>query len=264
MALERAGQLIETRRRERDEADRAKDHFLAMLGHELRNPLAPAMTALQLMRRRYPDVATREVEVVERQIEHLTRLVDDLLDVSRLRRQAISLNREMFDLRDAIGRAAEMTAPIFSERRHELDIRMPEPLIVTGDLVRLAQVFANVFTNAAKYTEPGGHVVVSGTVADDSVIVECRDDGIGMDAELIPRVFELFVQGAPDPNRHQGGLGLGLALVRALVVQHGGTIEARSDGPGKGSTFIVRLPSAAAREARAGGVVTSFAEPGVE
>jgi signal transduction histidine kinase len=130
--------------------------------------------------------------------------------------------------------------------------------------MRLAQVFANLLTNAAKYTQPGGHVVVSANVKDDWVVVECRDDGIGMDAELLPRVFELFVQGAPDPNRHQGGLGLGLALVRTLVVQHGGTIEARSDGPGTGSTFIIRLPSAAAREARAGGVVTPFAEPRVE
>ena len=243
-ALERARELIQTRRRERDEADRAKDHFLAMLGHELRNPLAPVSTALQLMRRRYPEVPARELDVIERQIEHLSRLVDDLLDLSRLRRQRISLKHETFDLRDAIERAAEMTAPIFSERRHELDLRLPEPLMVTGDLVRLAQVFANLFTNAAKYTEPGGHVVVSTHVDNDQVVVQCHDNGIGMDAELLPRVFDLFVQGAPDSDRHQGGLGLGLALVRALVTQHGGTIEARSGGPGQGSTFIVRLPLA--------------------
>ena len=241
-ALERARHLIATRERERDEADRAKDHFLAMLGHELRNPLAPAATALELMRRRYPDVATREVDVIERQIEHLTRLVDDLLDVSRLRRHAIVLKRETFDVRDAIDRAAEMTAPLFTERRHELDMHMPEPLMVTGDVVRLAQVFANVFANAAKYTPPGGQVVVSTAIENDSVVVACRDNGIGMDAELLPRVFDLFVQGAPDANRHQGGLGLGLALVRALVVQHGGTIEAHSNGPGKGSVFTIRLP----------------------
>ena len=240
--LERARRLIETRERERDEADRAKDDFLAMLGHELRNPLAPASTAVQLMRRRHPGASVRELDIIERQLEHLTRLVDDLLDVSRLRRHAISLKRETFDLRDAIERAAEMTTPIFNERKHELDIRTPEPLLVTGDLMRLAQVFANLFANAAKYTEPGGHVLVTAKAEGDWVVVECRDDGIGMDAELIPRVFELFVQGAPDPNRHQGGLGLGLALVRALVAQHGGTIEAHSDGPGTGSVFTVRLP----------------------
>jgi len=241
-ALERARHLIETRERERDAADRTKDQFLAMLGHELRNPLAPVSTAVQLMRRRHPDISVRELDIIERQLEHLTRLVDDLLDVSRLRRQAISLKRETFDLRDAIERAAEMTTPIFNERKHELDIRAPEPLMVTGDLMRLAQVFANLFANAAKYTEAGGHVVVTANVEGDWVVIECCDDGIGMDAELIPRVFELFVQGAPDPDRHEGGLGLGLALVRALVTQHGGTIDAHSDGPGKGSMFTVRLP----------------------
>jgi len=259
-ALQRAKQLIEERARERDEqfaradqarrdaesADRAKDDFLAMLGHELRNPLAPAMTALQLVRRRHPEVAVREVEVIERQLEHIERLVEDLLEVSRLRRQAIRLKQETFDLREAIERAAEMTAPLYTERRHELQLLMPEPLFVTGDVVRLAQVFANLLTNAAKYTKPGGHVEVATRIENDVTVVECRDDGIGMDGDLIPRVFDLFVQGEPDFNLHEGGLGLGLALVRALVEQHGGTIEANSAGRGRGSTFTVRLPSAAA------------------
>lgn len=258
-ALEQARRLLEVRERERDEqfaradqarrdaesADHAKDDFLAMLGHELRNPLAPALTALQLVRRRHAGLAIRELDVIERQIEHMARLVDDLLEVSRLRRQAITLKEETFDLREAVERAAEMTAPLYTERRHTLEVRLPDPLLVAGDLVRMSQVFANLLTNAAKYTDPGGHVEVSAAIDDDTIIVDCRDNGIGMAPELIPRVFDLFVQGAPDFNRHEGGLGLGLALVRTLVEQHGGTIEAESDGPGRGSTFVVRLPCAA-------------------
>ena len=257
-ALEQARQLLEVRERERDEqfaradqarrdaesADHAKDDFLAMLGHELRNPLAPALTALQLVRRRHADLAIRELAVIERQIEHMARLVDDLLEVSKLRRQAITLKAETFDLREAVERAAEMTAPLYTERRHTLELRMPDPLFVKGDLVRMSQVFANLLANAAKYTDPGGHVEVSAAIDDNTIVVDCRDNGIGLAPELIPRVFDLFVQGAPDFNRHEGGLGLGLALVRTLVEQHGGTIEAQSEGPGKGSTFVVRLPCA--------------------
>ena len=245
-ALERSKELLDTRERERNDEDRAKDDFLAMLGHELRNPLAPATTALELVRRRYPEVATRELEVIDRQIAHMTRLVDDLLDVSRLRRHAIVLKREVFDLREAIDRAVEMTAPLYSERQHTLDLRIGTPMFVLGDVVRMAQVFANLLSNAAKYTQSGGRVTVSARIDSDTIVVECRDNGIGIDADLIPRVFDLFVQGEPDFNRHEGGLGLGLALVRALVEQHGGSIEAHSEGAGKGSTFILRLPSAGA------------------
>ncbi len=257
-ALDRSAALLETRERERNEhieraeqarrdaetADRAKDDFLAMLGHELRNPLAPALTALHLIRHRHPDIAAREHEIIERQIHHMARLVDDLLDVSRLRRQVISLRRETFRLHDAIERAVEMTAPLYAERRHELTIRVPERVAIVGDPVRMAQVFANLLTNAAKYTEPGGHVVVSGRLEGETVVIECQDDGIGMSPELLPNVFDLFVQGERGLDRRQGGLGLGLALSRALVERHGGAIDAKSDGQGRGSTFIVRLPIA--------------------
>ena len=257
-ALDRSALLLETRERERNEhiqraeqarrdaesADRAKDDFLAMLGHELRNPLAPALTALQLIRRRHPEMAAREHDVIERQVHHMARLVDDLLDVSRLRRQVISLRQETFHLRDAIDRAAEMTAPLYAERRHELTIHVPANIVIVGDPVRMAQVFANLLTNAAKYTEPGGHVILSGRADGGTVVIECRDDGIGMSAELLPRIFDLFVQGERGLDRRQGGLGLGLALSRALIERHHGTIDATSDGPGRGSTFNVRLPIA--------------------
>jgi signal transduction histidine kinase len=252
--------LLETRERERNEqiaradqarrdaeaADHAKDDFLAMLGHELRNPLAPALTALRLVRQRHGDVATRELDIIGRQLHHMGRLVDDLLDFSRLRRGIIPLRHETFDVAEAIDRAAEMTAPLYAEQRHELTIRMPGRVAIVGDPVRIAQVFANLLTNAAKYTEPGGHVTLSGTVEDRHIVIECRDDGIGMGPELIPRVFDLFVQGEGGMDRRQGGLGLGLGLARALVERHHGTITAESAGPGTGSVFTVRLPLAEA------------------
>jgi signal transduction histidine kinase len=152
----------------------------------------------------------------------------------------------VFDLREAIDRAVEMTAPLYSERHHTLDLHIGTPMFVLGDVIRMSQVFANLLSNAAKYTQPGGRVTLSTRVDNDTVVVECRDNGIGIDSNLIPRVFDLFVQGEPDFNRHEGGLGLGLALVRALVEQHGGSVEAHSDGIGRGSTFILRLPSAGA------------------
>jgi signal transduction histidine kinase len=245
-ALGRSKELLDARERERNDEDRAKDHFLAMLGHELRNPLASATTALELVRRRYAALATRELEVIDRQMAHMTRLVDDLLDVSRLRRHAIALKREVVDLREAIDRAVEMTAPLYSERRHTLELRLGAPMFVLGDVVRMAQVFANLLSNAAKYTQPGGRVTLSARVENDTIVIECRDNGIGIDSDLMPRVFDLFVQGEPDFNRHEGGLGLGLSLVRALVEQHGGSVEAHSEGAGRGSTFIIRLPSSRA------------------
>ncbi len=245
-ALGRSKELLDARERERNDEDRAKDHFLAMLGHELRNPLASATTALELVRRRYAALATRELEVIDRQMAHMTRLVDDLLDVSRLRRHAIALKREVVDLREAIDRAVEMTAPLYSERRHTLELRLGASMFVLGDVVRMAQVFANLLSNAAKYTQPGGRVTLSAHVENDTIVIECRDNGIGIDSDLMPRVFDLFVQGEPDFNRHEGGLGLGLALVRALVEQHGGSVEAHSEGAGRGSTFIIRLPSSRA------------------
>jgi len=249
-------ELIETRQRERDEqvaradaaraeaeaADRAKDEFLALLGHELRNPLAPALTAVHLMKQRGEN--SREREVIERQIRHMARLVDDLLDVSRLRRGAIELRREPFDLAEAVSRAVEMTSPIFTEKHHELVVDVPQGFIVDGDRIRIAQVISNLLSNAAKYTEPHGRVVVAARQEYGDVVLECQDNGSGIPPDLVPRVFDLFVQGERGLDRRQGGLGLGLAVARMLVERHGGTIEVSSGGSKQGSTFVVRLPAA--------------------
>ena len=255
-ALGQSAVLLETRERERDEqvtranaaraeaeaADRAKDEFLAMLGHELRNPLAPALTAVHLMKTRGGADTTRERDVIERQIRHMARLVDDLLDVSRLRRGAIELRRERFEFADAVARAVEMTSAVLSEKHHHLDVEVPSRLEIDADRVRIAQVLSNLLSNAAKYSEPGAHILLRVREQNDQVVIECRDTGIGMPADLVPRVFDLFVQGQRGLDRRQGGLGLGLAVARTLVELHGGTIEATSDGTGKGSTFTVRLP----------------------
>ena len=263
-ALGRSAALLDSRERERDEqlaradqaraaaeaADRAKDDFLAMLGHELRNPLAPALTALHLMKLKGTGDTTREREVIERQIRHMARLVDDLLDVSRLRRGAIDLRRERFDLADVIERAREMTQPLFAEKRHHLEINVRTGLPLDADRIRVAQVLANLLANAAKYTEPGGRIMLAAREDHGHVIVECQDNGIGMGPDLVPRVFDLFVQGQRGLDRRQGGLGLGLAVARTLVELHGGTITAHSDGLDRGSTFTVRLPLAPAEAVR--------------
>ena len=257
-------QLIETRQRERDEqvtradaaraeaeaADRAKDEFLALLGHELRNPLAPALTAVHLMKQRGEN--SREREILERQIRHMARLVDDLLDVSRLRRGAIELRREPFDLAEAVSRAVEMTSPIYAEKHHELVVDVPQGLIVDGDRIRIAQVISNLLSNAAKYTEPHGRVVVAARQQYGDIVLECRDNGSGIPSELLPRVFDVFVQGERGLDRRQGGLGLGLAVARMLVDRHGGSIEVSSGGPKQGSMFVVRLPAASSSAMRPG------------
>jgi signal transduction histidine kinase/CheY-like chemotaxis protein len=257
-ALARSAALLETRQRERDEevaradaaravaeaADQAKDEFLAMLGHELRNPLAPALTAIHLMKVRGVANETRERDVLERQIQHMARLVDDLLDVSRLRRGAIELRRERFVLSEAVARAVEMTAPLFSEKRHALDVDVAEALTIDADRIRIAQVLSNLLSNAAKYTEAGGRIALRAQAENRWIVIECRDNGIGMTPDLVPRVFDLFVQGQRGRDRRQGGLGLGLAVARTLVELHGGTIEAASAGTNRGSTFTVRLPAA--------------------
>jgi signal transduction histidine kinase/ActR/RegA family two-component response regulator len=267
-------ELIETRQRERDEqvaradaaraeaeaADRAKDEFLALLGHELRNPLAPALTAVHLMKQRGEN--SREREVIERQIRHMARLVDDLLDVSRLRRGAIELRREPFDLAEAVSRAVEMTSPIFAEKHHELVVDVPQGFIVDGDRIRIAQVISNLLSNAAKYTERHGRVVVAARQEYGDVVLECRDNGSGISPELVPRVFDMFVQGERGLDRRQGGLGLGLAVARMLVERHGGTIEVSSGGPKQGSTFVVRLPAATSSALRTSTDMPSTAVPG--
>jgi signal transduction histidine kinase len=258
-ALERSAELLRSRERERDEhlareetaraeaeaASRSKDEFLAMLGHELRNPLAPIVTALEILRLR-GQVPERELGLLQRQVRHLTRLVDDLLDVSRITRGKVEIRKEPVELSAAVDKAIEMAGPLFEERRHELAVEVPtDGLEVHGDPVRLSQVAANLLTNAARYTEPGGHVAVRAWREGGEVVLSVTDDGQGISGELLPRVFDLFVQGPRSIDRREGGLGIGLTLVRSLVALHGGRVEARSDGPGKGSTFVVRLPALA-------------------
>ena len=225
-------------------ANRAKDEFLAMLGHELRNPLAPIITALQVMKLR-SDVFAPERELIERQARHLVQLVDDLLDVSRIARGKLELKRERVELSSVVGRAVEIASPAFEQQRHRLEVDVPTAgLLVDGDPMRLAQVFSNLLTNAAKFTPPGGRVWVEARREADEVVVAVRDEGVGIEPELLPRVFDLFVQGRQTTDRARGGLGLGLALVKNLVALHGGQVSARSEGSGHGTELVVRLPLA--------------------
>jgi signal transduction histidine kinase len=226
------------------EADRHKDEFLAMLGHELRNPLAPIFTALQLMSLRGDPTSTREREVIRRQAHHLTHLVDDLLDVSRVARGKIKLEKVPIELAELMARAVEIASPVFEERRHHLTISVPRRgLVIDADVVRLSQVLANLLGNAAKYTDPGGRVSVVAHRSGADIVVEVADNGNGIAPDLLPIIFDVFVQGDQAIDRAKGGLGLGLALAKNLTQLHGGSVSAHSDGPGRGSTFVLRLPA---------------------
>jgi PAS domain S-box-containing protein len=224
-------------------ANQAKDEFLAMLGHELRNPLSPIVTALQLMRMREPDTLVREREIIDKQVGHLVKLVDDLLDVSRITRGKVELDRSPLELETVVSQALEMAVPLIRERGHRVRTDVGAGLVVSGDRRRLVQVVANLLTNAAKYSSPKGSIRVVGERVGDEVVLRVHDDGIGIEPELLSRVFELFTQGTQAIDRAKGGLGIGLALVQNLVTLHGGRVEARSEGPGRGSDFIVRLPA---------------------
>jgi signal transduction histidine kinase len=227
-------------------ASQAKDEFLAMLGHELRNPLAPIATALQLMDMRHGDIARQERAVIARQVSHLTRLVGDLLDISRITRGKIDLHRAPIEAARLVATAVERVSPLLEERQHVLEIDVPaEGLVVDGDEDRLSQVLTNLLTNAARYTDRGGRIAVRGQKIGHAVEIAVRDNGMGIDPQLLPRVFDLFVQGARTIDRRDGGLGLGLVLVKRLVELHGGTVAAHSEGSGRGSVFTVRLPLAA-------------------
>jgi signal transduction histidine kinase/CheY-like chemotaxis protein len=245
----RAALLIERRRLEEEAmaASRAKDEFLAMLGHELRNPLAPIRTALQLMSLRADASTARERQVIERQVDHLVRLVDDLLDVSRITRGMIELHPETIEIGAVIARALEMASPLLEQRMHHLDLRVPRAgLAVSADPHRLAQVFSNLLANAAKYTDPGGRITVTAARAGREISIAVADTGAGIAPEFLPSIFETFVQERRTMERSQGGLGLGLSLVRSLVSLHGGTVSVYSEGRGRGATFTVRLPAPAA------------------
>jgi len=228
-----------------EEENRAKDQFLAMLGHELRNPLAPIGTAAQLLKMPGldPHRARYAGDVIGRQIEHMNRLLSDMLDVSRVTRGLVTLNLEDVDLRNVVERAVEQTRPLMEECHHRLELSVPaHPVPVRGDQTRLTQVVANLLTNSAKYTPPHGHIQLVLSAAGSEAQLQVADDGEGIGAELLPRVFDLFSQGERKADRPQGGLGLGLALVRSLVHHHGGSVEASSPGRGGGSIFTVRLP----------------------
>jgi PAS domain S-box-containing protein len=238
--------VTERRRQEQalKEADRRKDEFLAILAHELRNPLAPIRNAIELLQRADGDpvITSQARSMLERQVRQMVRLVDDLLDISRISRGKLQLRRERLPLAAVVQSAVETSRPLIEARAHELTLGLPpEPVVVDGDPTRLAQVISNLLNNAAKYTERGGHIWLSVERQGSRALISVRDTGIGIPAEHLPHIFDMFSQVAPTLERSQGGLGIGLALVRGLVALHGGSIEARSS-PGKGSELIVRLP----------------------
>ncbi|MBQ5965699.1 ATP-binding protein [Massilia sp. ZL223] len=241
--------------RELRAADQRKDEFLAMLAHELRNPLAPISTGAHLLKLLHSDNAqiTQTCAIIARQVEHMTSLVDDLLDVSRVTRGLVSLSTQVLDLRNVVDDAAEQIRPLITARRHKVVLELPEsPASVKGDHKRLVQVVANLLGNATKYTPEGGHISLQLKEEGQDYVLSVTDDGIGMEAGLVARVFDLFTQAERTPDRSQGGLGLGLALAKSLVELHGGSVGARSPGLGKGSTFTVRLPRHAQAGAQAG------------
>ncbi|HET9765851.1 MAG TPA: GAF domain-containing sensor histidine kinase [Thermoanaerobaculia bacterium] len=235
-------------RRELETASRRKDEFLAMLSHELRNPLSAIVNAVEVLRLASPhDPKLQQIhDIAARQAMHMKRLLDDLLDVSRVNTNRIVLARRSVALREVVREAVDSVEPAIRQRGHQLELELPEaPLLVDGDPDRLLQVVSNLLANAAKYTEPGGHVWVSLAIEDEQAVLRVRDDGIGIPADLLPHVFDLFVQAERAANRSEGGLGIGLSLVKRLVEMHGGTVVAASEGPGRGSELAVRLPLAA-------------------
>ena len=239
-------------------ADRRKDEFLAVLGHELRNPLAPLQNGLELLALGGNDQAlvTHARQLMERQLRYLVRLVDDLLDVARIRYGKIVLEMERVELAAMVATAIELARPVIDARHHDLQVILPpETLWTDADRIRLPQLLANLLNNAAKYTDEGGRITLSVARLKSDVIISVRDTGIGMDTEALQNVFELFAQAAGPAHAVQGGLGVGLSLARSIAELHGGVLTARSEGPGKGSEFVLRLPAAAAPE-------TAVAAPG--
>jgi PAS domain S-box-containing protein len=227
------------------DADQQKNVFLATLAHELRNPLSGITNVTCILRALAKDHPALEgpVQVLERQAGQLRRLVDDLMDVARISRGKIQLRMERLELAAAIRGAVEATQGFIEARKHRLNISLPDqPIYVEADPIRLQQVLANLLTNAAKYTNEGGTITLSGTMQDTDVVIRVRDNGIGIAPDMLPRIFDLFTQVDPSRGYTQAGLGIGLALVKNLVELHGGSVQARSEGTGKGSEFTVRLP----------------------
>ena len=233
------------------QADRCKDEFLATLAHELRNPLAPIRNAVQIFKAKAPadPDLTWSREVIERQVGQMARLLDDLLDVSRISRNRFELRRATVPLRDVLENAIETSRPLIAESRHTLEVLIPdEPIHLDGDPVRLAQVFLNLLNNAARYTPEAGRIRVSCEKDGGQVVVSVADSGVGIPPAMLKQVFDMFSQGEATRDRSRHGLGIGLALARRIVELHGGSIAARSDGPGRGSTFVIRLPILAPAE----------------
>lgn len=233
------------------DANRAKDEFLAMLGHELRNPLSPILLSLQLMRMRGDTASAHEQEIIERQVQHMTRLVDDLLDISRITRGRIELNVTDIDVSQVLAKAIEIASPVVEQRRHHLKIDVEEKLRINADPTRIAQVVSNLLTNAARYTDSGGEITLSARREDDQLRISVQDNGVGIAEEMQAQIFELFFQGKQNIDRAHGGLGIGLAIVKNIVELHRGTVESKSRGVGLGSEFIVRLPIKASGPATA-------------
>jgi signal transduction histidine kinase len=262
---EEAGKLLEAIRKCEEEASKAqvaarlaerrKDEFLAMLGHELRNPLAPIVTALQLVKLKGEEESWEwERTVIERQVSHLVRLVDDLLDVSRITRGKLALNKKVVELAPIVNSAIEMVSPIFEERAHRLMVSVPAlGMRLNVDPERLTQVLSNLLSNAANYTDAGGLIEITADRENGDVAIRVKDNGLGIVSDILPRIFDLFTQSERAIDRRQGGLGIGLAIVKNLVALHGGRVEAHSEGLGQGSTFTVYLPLAPAGETVARG-----------
>ena len=240
------------------DADHRKDVFLATLAHELRNPLAPIRNAIEVLRAKGPLMPDLQWArgVIDRQVHQMTHLIDDLLDVSRIALNKLALHRERLLLETVVQGAVEMSRPLIEQHGHALSVSIPpEPIVLDADLTRLAQVFSNLLNNAAKYSEPGGHIQLSVVREGSDAVVSVRDDGIGIPAEKLPHIFEMYAQIETEMERSEGGLGIGLALVKQLVAMHGGSVYAKSDGHGMGSEFVVRLPiDVAAHCGQMGGV----------
>jgi signal transduction histidine kinase len=235
---------LRERTRELQIADRRKDEFLAMLAHELRTPLQPLVTGIELLEYAETDrkVLQEARQIMTRQIKQLTRLVDDLLDLSRAAAGKIVVHEQPLNVADVLHSSLEMVRPLMQQRGHSVNVAVAGSLPVRGDAGRLTQVFSNILNNAAKYTPPSGHICLTAALEDEDVVVRIRDNGLGISAEMLQQVFEMFAQAPHQPGALPGGLGVGLSLVRWLVERHGGSVVAASDGPGTGSTFTVRLP----------------------
>ena len=228
---------------ELERANRAKDEFLTILGHELRNPLAPILLSAELLGRRLGEQAPQELAIIKRQAQHVLRLVDDLLDVARLTRGSLTLVRSPVETSSIVARAIEMASPLIEGRRHRLEVDVPgSGLWIDGDESRLAQVIANLLTNAARYTDEGGLIQLVARPGKEQVVIVVSDNGRGISPDLLPRVFSMFIQAAHAREDSRSGLGLGLAIARSLAEMHGGSVSGTSDGAGRGSTFTVRLP----------------------